>query len=289
MAASENPIAGINLLTKIQSTIVGAQTDATLSVPQELRELITKNEFGWVSNLSSKQEWSVSHSGLVLNSSSEAFISNQNAKLELEVDTTDDSTDNPTLVEIPRLDSIDVTLAAEMAETGALDKALWRFIRPAERSVQIDIEGSYLDPASDVGAVYEEIMAAKDAGNNLPFTFTLAGRTFSGDVAFGDMEIAAPGGAEDATISLSMASDDQVTKGGTAFDSSVSMIIDAFFNETEVDCAIEHHDGGSVVTGSTKYTGSGFFGEIALSVADGEEATIDATVEGNGALTRPTA
>ena len=281
--ASNEPIAGIRLLTKIGSTLVGAQTDATLNVPSELRELVTKDNFGWVSNLSGRQEWSVSHNGLVLNDSGSAFISNQQASLELEIG------DPAAYVEIPSLDSIGMTLTAEMANVGALDKPLWRYIRPAQRSAEFSIEGSYYDPASSNGEVYAAIMDAKDNSTRIPARFTIAGKTFTCDVAPGDLSITAPAAAEDVSISTSLASDGQVTEGGTAFDSAISMIIDAFFNETEASCAIEHHNDSGVVSGSTSYTGNGYFTSISISAQDGEEATMDAEIMGNGPLSRPQA
>ena len=102
------------------------------------------------------------------------------------------------------------------------------------------------------------------------------------------VEINAAAQGEDVTISVSMASDGQVTQGGTSFDSSVSMIIDAFFNETLANVALEYQDGGSAVSGSTTFTGSGYFTSVSISAADGEEATLDATIDGDGKLERST-
>jgi predicted secreted protein len=291
MAAPTQPIPGIKLLTLISSTIVGAQSDAVLNLSQELREIVTKNNFGWVNNLSGRQEWSVDHSGLLLDDSGNDFIANSNATLALEFDNGSGDGNQPEYHEIQRLDSIDMTLDAAVAQTGGLDQQLWRYIRPAERSMTIDIEGSYLDPAAspdDVGEEYKEIFARKDSGTVIPARFTIAGHTFESDVAIGDVEISASAQAEDVTISVSMASDGQVTQGGTSFDSSVSMIIDAFFNETLANVALEYQDGGSAVSGSTTFTGSGFFTSVSISAADGEEATLDATIDGDGPLTQST-
>lgn len=286
MAAPTEPIPGIRLLTLIGGTVVGAQTDATLSVPSELRELVTKNNYGWVSNLSGQQEWSVDHSGLVLNSSGEEFISNQNASLELEFD---DGGGTQEWHKIQHLDSIDLSLEAAIAETGGLDSELWRYIRPAQRSMSVDIEGSYLDPAADVGQEYQEIFTRKDNSERINARLTIAQKTFTADVAVGDVEISAQADSEDATISVSFASDGQVTEGGTDFDSSIEMILDAFFNETKASLAMEHHDQqGSAVTGSTTFTGDGYFTTIDISAAHGEEATLDATIDGDGPLNRGT-
>jgi len=292
MAVATEPIPGIKLLTLIGGTVVGAQEDATLSLPTELRELVTKNNFGWVSNLSGMQEWSVEHSGLLLNDSGDEFISNSNAKLELEFDNGSGDGSQPEYHTIQYLDSIDMSLEMGVGETGGLDKALWRYITPGERSMSIDLEGSYLDPNDDEGGVgeeYKELFARKDDGTRLPARFTIAGHEFQSSVAVGDIEITGSASSEDATISVSLASSGEVTQGGTSFDSAVSMIIDAFFNETLVTAAIEHQEDGSAVTGSTTFTGDGYFTSVSISAAHGEEATLDATMEGDGPLDQNTA
>jgi predicted secreted protein len=286
MAAPTTPISGIKLLTKVGSALIGAQTDATLSASQQLAELVTKDNFGWVSNLSGQQEWSVSHSGYVLDNSSEAFMSNQRASLTL---TIPDGAGGTMDVVIPYLDSIDMSLEAGLADTGGLDRPLWRYVRPAQRSVSIDIEGSYLDPAGDTdgGAVYDHIWTAKEQSLRIPAVFTVAGNTFTSDIAPGDLEITAPADAEDATISVTFASDGPVANAGTSFDSSVQAILDAFFQESEVTMRMEMQDQGTPVSGSTAYEGNGYFTSIGISVAAGDPATMDAELAGNGALTRP--
>lgn len=285
MAASENPIVGVNLLSKIGGTLIGAQTDASLSASQDLREAITKQNSGFIGHLSGKQDWSVSHSGLVLNDSGSKFIANGNGKLELDIP---DGSGGTQTVEVPRLSSIDLSLTQNLAETGGLDQPLWTYRRPAERSVGIDIEGSYLDPNSTIGAVYDEIWTAKDNSDVIPFTLTIASKTLTGSIAPGDLEIGASTGGEDATISVSFMADEQVTQGGTAFDSSVSMILDAFFNQTEISFAMEHQSSGTAVTGSTAYEGNGYLADASISIPDGEEVTMDANFNANGPLSRVT-
>jgi len=289
MAVATEPIPGIKLLTLIDGTVVGAQEEATLSIPTELRELVTKNNFGWVSNLSGMQEWSVEHSGLLLDDSGNEFISNSNASFALEFDNGSGDGNQPEYHTFQYLDSVDMTLEMGVGETGGLDKALWRYITPGEQSMSVDIEGSYLDPNASpdgVGEEYDEVFARKDSGERIPARFTLAGHTFESSVAVGDVEISATAESEDATISVSFASDGQVTQGGTSFDSAVSMIIDAFFNKTLVTASVAHREGGSTVTGSTIYSGDGYFTEVSISATQGEEATLDATVEGDGPLNR---
>ncbi|WP_251961577.1 hypothetical protein [Salinibacter ruber] len=285
MPASENALVGVNLLTLLNDTLIGAQTDASLSASQDLIEIITKQDSGFIEHLPGSQDWSVSHSGLILDDSGSKFVANGNAKLELEFD---DGSGTAAFHEVPRLSSLDLSFQQNLAETGGLDRELWTYRRPAERMMEVDIEGSYLDPASDLGDPYDEIWKAKENSRSVTAKMTVASRTFSCDLAPGDLEISAATGGEDATISLSFASDNEITTGGTAFDSSVSAIMDAFFNQASLNFALEQQEGGTAVSGSTTYTGTGYLDNADLSLADGEEATLDADFAGDGALSRST-
>jgi len=285
MPASENAITGVSLLTLLGNNLIGAQTEASLSASQNLIEVITKQDSGFIEHLSGKQDWSVSHSGLVLDENASKFVSNGNAKIELEFD---DGSGTVAYQEIPRLNTLDLSFSQNMAETGGLDRALWTYRRPAERMMEVDTEGSYVDPASDLGKTYDEILSAKDNSNNVTARITVASRKFECDLAPGDLEISASTGGEDATISLNFASDNEITKSGTSFDSSVSMIMDAFFDQSRLDFALENRDGGSAITGSTTFTGGGYLDSADISLEDGSEATLDAEFAGDGVLNRTT-
>jgi hypothetical protein len=257
-----------------------------------LREILLKsdaqgNATDWKARLSGEQEWSIDQEGLLANSDDEYDLANGNASLKMKVDTTDDGTDNPTFVEVPLLDSIDFTLTQELAETGGIDQPLWRYLRPAEREFAIDISGSYVEPTSSSGAVYDEMLKARDQGKNLPMELQVFGKTFSGDVALGDTTIEGSTGGESATIDMSMASDGELTTGGS-FGAGLDAIFAAFMNKAEVDVGMLHYDGSSPQAGTKKFTGSGYYSEIEISLSAGEEITSSGQVEGDGPLSMGT-
>ncbi|AFH22425.1 hypothetical protein OSG_eHP25_00020 [environmental Halophage eHP-25] len=287
MAAPTSPISGVTVITEINSTVVAAQTDATLSWPTEVREITTKNDYGWQASLPGMEEWTLEHSGLVINNSGDEFISNSNAKFEIEADFGSGLAWHT----IQYLDSIEATLETGIAETGGLDKSLARYIRPAQRSMSFDIEGSYLDPAASVGEEYNELFANRKSSDDVNVRLTFADKTFTGNANVGDVEFSFQGDSEDATVSVSFQSDGQITESGTDFGSGFELFMDAFFNQNSVNVALKHYnlDTFSAVTGSTTWTGSGYISTINLSAAHGEEATADVTVEGDGPLTQGTA
>ena len=287
MAVQTEPITGVYIASFLQGTKIGAQTDGTLTASQDVREIITKQNSGFIEHLSGKQDWSASHSGLALDDAGSKMIANGNASLELEFDDTDDGTENPNYHVVESLESIEASLQQNLAKTGGLDKELYTYRRPAERMIEVSTEGSYLDPASDPGAPYEEIWRAKDNADVVVARLTIGPQTYEMDLAPGEVEISAATGGEDATISVTFMSDGEVTRTGTAFDSSVSMILDAFFNQTLLTLALQHvDDAGAPVTGSTIYKGDAYLDTATLSVTDGEEITLDGEFSADGHLER---
>ncbi len=285
-----NEVVGVDVKTQLNDSLIGTQTGGSLSVSPDLREIIVKNEpsggpTDWKARLSGEQEWSVEHEGLLLDGEDNYDLANGNASLKLSVDTSDDGTDNASLIEVPSLDSIDFSLTQELAETGGLDEPLWRYLRPAEREFSIDISGSYIEPTTTDGevhgAIVDRVMAA--GGSSLGFELNVFGVTFTGDVALGDLELDAQTGGEDATLDLSMASDLALSKAGS-FGSGIEPMFAAFMNKSSVDVGMLHYDNNGPESGTKKFTGSGYYSEIEIAMADGEEVTTSGTVEGDGAL-----
>ena len=286
--ATDDAIVGVDLKVQKDGTLIGMQTDASLQVSPDMKEIIVKNTPGggptdWKARLPGKQEWSMDHENLVLDQSDEKGIADPNATLKMEVDTTDDSTDNPTLVEVPLLDSIDFQLTQELAEIGGLDQPLWRYLRAAEREFMVELSGTLVEPTSDGGAVYKELEEARDNRVALPFELDVFGKTFSGDTWIGDVSRQASTGGEDATIDMTLQSELGLTTNGS-FGSSVDPIFTAFMNKDTVDMGMLHYAGQSPETGTRKLSGTGYYSEISISLESGEPISMSGTVEGDGPL-----
>ena len=261
---------GVNALVSLDNTEIGAQSSASLSIPQELRELITKQQNDFVSHLSGKQEWALSNSSFVLSDTDgEAFISNGRAKLELSDD------DGTTYVEMPRLNSIDLSLTQNLADVGALDLPLWRYIRPAERSWTVEVDGTYFDADEEPLAM---ILAAKENRERLDARLTVDNLELEGRIAMGDQDIEASTGGESTNITLEFGGDGELTRAAGALDSSIDILLDGFFDKKEFDVLFEIEDVGDI------YDGSGYTETVGISLVDGEEATIEIDIAGNGPI-----
>lgn len=277
-----NTSTGVNTILELDSTIIGAQTSATLDVPQELRELITKQENGFISHLSGKQEWSVSNSSFILNTNSDAFISTGNAQLELSVD------GGTTYDVMPRLDSIEIELTQNLAEEGGLDRPLWRYLNPAERGWTMEIEGAYFEPEEDDGVggtentVFGDLLENKgligSSDTTVMARLTIDQMTLEGDVALGDMSIEGETGGEKTTLTLSFGGDGELIKSGTPVDPSIDKLFEGYFDSTEYTVIFDVGDLDHT------YEGTGYLDTLTVSLTDGEEATIEVDIAGNGPI-----
>jgi len=265
---------GVNVLLQLSGTRYAAQTDATLNIPQELREIITKTENNWISHLSGKQEWSVSQDSYYIDADDEAYIANGRIKMRVDVGTAG----SPDFVEFARLTSIDLNLTQNLAEVSPLDRPLWRYLRPAERMWTVDIEGNYYD---EDGEALNKVFEAKDARERLDLELDYDGRVISGTVATGDFELSASTGGESAAFTLSLGGDGVLTEG-TSTGSASDAALDLFFNQTLETVNIE------LIDEANWFEGQAYVGDLTISATEGEEPTISFDLQGSGPSDRIT-
>lgn len=294
MAAKDNAVVGVDLKTQLNSSLIALHTSSSLNISPELVDIIVKadaqgNPTDWARRIQGVAEWSTEHEGPLANqSATQAKVSDGNMSLKLEVDTTDDATDNPTLVEIPLLDSVDFSLTQELAEVGGMSMAsepLWRYVQPDTRDFEISLTGTYVEPTSSDGGVHEAMLeqVLDRATDQLPFELTILGVTFSGEVEIGDVNVNAETGGENAEIDLTLAANSDLTKNGS-FESSLEAAFTAFMNKSSVNVGMLHYDGSSPESGTKKLTGTGYYTDLSISLSRGEPITASGTVEGDGAL-----
>lgn len=293
--STSNSVVGVDLKTQLNSSLIALHTSSSLNVSPELQDIIVKadssgNPTDWARRIQGVAEWSAEHSGPLAGSgSTEPKVSDPNMSMKLELDVTDDSTSNPQLVTIPLLESVDFNLTQEIAQTGGMSEALWRYIRPDTRDYELSLSGTYVEPTA-TEVPYDEILdkLLDRNTNNVPFELNVLGVTFTGDVEIGDASISAETGGESATIDLTLSANSDLTKSGS-FESSIEAAFSAFMNKNSVDVGMLHYDGSSPETGTTKLTGSGYYSELNISMSRGEPIEVDGTVEGDGPLSKGTA
>lgn len=282
MPAPTEPVSGIRSLIKIDNTLVGMQTDATLNLPTENVEIVTKNNFGWSETLPGVTDWSLDLSNLAVDTAGNAFISNDTEnRCQLEIDIAG----TPTIV--PKLESLEFTLSQATEKRSTLDSGLVQGIFLGERSMSLSASAQYIDPEAADGAALAEILRARDAAERVGFTLTVDQYELSGTISIGDLSFSSGAEAAPMMVDISANSTGEVTTGGTDLHTSVSMLLAAFFSQTAVTAGMELDDGaGSTITGSTKYEGSGYATEISFSASAEDAASMDTTIEGDGALSQ---
>lgn len=268
-----NPVetVGVDAVLELDGDIVAAQTDATLTIPTELREIITKEEDNFVRHLSGKQEWSISQDVFFLDDEDDVFIGNQ--KVELRID---DGTDTDTFEAFPRLTDITLTLTQNLAEVSSLDRELWRFLRPAERLWIIEAEGNWYDPKDNN---LEQVLDAKDDRERLTIELDFGPYTFEGEVAVGDFEVSGETGGESAATSFTFGGDKELGYTGPSGGASGDLL-DIWFDQAEPDVVFQFQ--GNDIW----FVGSAFAGELSISVTEGEEPVTSMSLEGNGPIER---
>jgi len=293
MANGDSAVVGVDMKTRLNDSLIALHTSSTLNISPELVDLIVKADASgtptdWARRIQGVAEWSAEHEGPIAGQSdTKPQVSDPNMSFKLEVDPTDSGT--PSLIEVPLLDSLDLSLEQELAPTGGMSNPLWRFIRPDTRDYTIDLSGTYVEPTSDDGGVYEASLEKllSRSTDNLPFELQVLGVTLSGEVEIGDSSIEAETGGESATIDMSLSANSDLTKSGS-FESSIEAAFNAFMNKNSVDVGMLHYDGSSPETGTTKLTGSGYYSELNISLGRGEEITVEGTIEGDGPLSMGT-
>jgi len=278
-------ISGINMLVAVDGTAVVAQSNATLTSSSELAEAVDKNT-NFVPKNSGDQDWNLSYEGQVTDDTGKHALTNGNAGLDVKVDATDDATENPVFETVPGLQSLTLSMEQELQETApGIDKDP-NFVnrKPLRRDWTVDAEGHYYDPADE--AIYQAIHDARDAGNNLDSELTVMGLTFAGSIAADEMEIGA-GSDENASYSLSFGGSGSLTKSGSA-ESTISSLLDLYFNQSTATAYLRHEDDSGVVTGSTAWNGSAYISSLEIELSRNEHPSLSAEFAGDGALSRTT-
>jgi hypothetical protein len=289
--STQGSVVGVDLKTQLNSSLIALHTSSSLNISPSLADIIVKADGSgsptdWARRVQGVAEWSTEHEGpLAGQSSTEAKVADPNMSMKLELDTGS----GPSLVEIPLLDSVDFSLTQEIAETGGLDKPLWRYIRPDTRDYEISLSGTYVEPTSSNGAPYDVTLdkVLSRSTDNIPFELEVLGATLSGKVEIGDTTLEAETGGEDAQIDMTLSANSDLTKSGS-FGSSIEAAFTAFMNKSSVDVGMLHYSGDAPESGTVKLTGSGFYSELNISMSRGEPITVDGTVEGDGPLSKGT-
>lgn len=280
MPAPSDPLSGIHAIVTAGGTKVGAQTDANLNLPAETVEIATKNDFGWQDSLPGVRDWSLDTGNLLKDTNSEPFVSNDQAdRTSVAIAGTN----------IPKLTSVDVTLTQETEQVSTHSDGLAQSLYLGERSMELSVEGLYIDPAASSSQI-QTFLDMRSNADRKSMTVTIDQFTLSGSFALSDFSPMDGASAEASPISFSatFSSDGEITTGGTDLDSSVMTAFDAFFNQTKTTSLLELHEGGSAIVDSTAYEGDGYFTEVSFSAEAESEASMSATIEGDGPITTTT-
>lgn len=280
-------IAGINMVAVQGGTAIIDQTSATLTSTPELAESVVKNT-NFPNRLSGDQEWTLSLETQIPDESAQDALVNGQAGLDVEVDTTDDSTDNPTLQTVPGVQSLTLSLDQELTEVppGIDEPTGWTYYVPLRQSYEVEIEGHYYDPSNSSAGIYDALHEARENGNAVPGEVKVLGVTMEGDLVADDFELSA-GTDDPATQTLPFMGSGTLSQSST-FESSIESLLNLFFTQSSATVGLQHEDGGSVVSGSTLWDGSAFLSSAEITLERNSFPTLSAELQGTGQLSRTT-
>lgn len=282
MAAPTDQVPGVNILTKANGTLVGGQTDATLEVTSNLQEVEGKSAGFFNKSIAGFDEWTLSADNAHTGSGGDHVIGkNGNVKVDLTAE------GGSTAETLQGLQELDLSLESDFEEVQTFQTASWKEFIVTGQTLDLSLTADYFDPAAANGAAHDLVLAAQENDELLQLSLTFGALTISGDIRPSDWSLSAPGDNSIATFEPSFRHEGAISHSGTV-DGGLDAILDAYFNRNTVSNLLEYQEGGTAVTGATKYEGDGYVSSIELSGSQGEPLDFNYEIQGDGALTRAT-
>ena len=282
MAAPSNEVVGVNLLAKYGGTLIGGQTDLSLEKSVNLQEVEDKQSGFFGDSIPGFRETQISADNAYTGSGGDHLLGeNDNVEVELT------SQDGNTTEVVQGLQEMTCTLESDLVEVQTFQSADAKEYRVAGQSLDLSLSGQYFDPQATDGAGHDLILSAEEAGEILTLTLTFGALSISGDIRPEDWTLSAPAGNETATFDSTFRHEGAITHSGTV-DGGLDAGIDAWFNRGTVSALVEYQEGGSAVSGATKYEGSAYVSTLELAGTQGEPLDLNFDLEVTGGLTRNT-
>jgi len=282
MAAPTNEIVGVNVLAKANGTLIGGQTDLSLEKSVNLQEVEDKAAGFFGKSIPGFKETQVSLDNAYTDDGGEHLLGeNDNVQVELT------SQDGSTTEVVQGLQEMTCTLESDLVEVQTFQSVDAKEYRVAGQSLDLSLSGQYFDPEATGGAGHDLILSAEEKDELLALSLTFGALTISGDIRPSDWTLDAPAGNETATFDSTFRHEGVITHSGTV-DGGLDAGIDAWFNRNTVSLLVEYQEGGTAVSGATKYEGSAFVSTLELSGTQGEPLDLNYDLDVTGGLTRGT-
>jgi len=282
MAAPSNEVVGVNVLTKYGGTLVGGQTDLSLEKSVNLQEVEDKEAGFFGNSIPGFKESQISLDNAYTGTGGEHLLGkDDNVKVELT------SEDGNTTETVQGLQEMTCTLESDLTEVQTFQSVDAKEYRVAGQSLDLSLSGQYFDPEATDGAGHDLILSAEESGEYLTLALTFGALTIEGDIRPEDWTLQAPAGNETATFDSNFRHEGVITHSGS-IDGGLDAAIDAWFNRNTLSLLVEYQEGGSTVTGATKYESSAFVSTLELSGTQGEPLNLNQDLEVTGGLTRGT-
>lgn len=277
MAATTTVRSSVDFLLHAGGSSIGFGTGGTLTLNQALNDSSSDAATNWQVRTAGARSWSLQADGII-NESGTILTGHDSGGTPLSV------TIGGTALK--GITSAEVALSCDVAEVVNSTTGLDRALDSAARSLSLTIQGDYYDPlgtgAGALDDILDELLGTTTAGlatvltvGGVSLTFTARPTTASVVKSAGDI----------LKNGLTLVSTGAVTNGTTGLDTGTSALLTAFFT-TAAAGSVTVLCSGADDSGNAEYTGSAIPSAINISVPYAGNATVSATLEGTGALTK---
>lgn len=272
MAAQTTVLNGNDFLLKLGGNTIGGGMDAELSIEQALEDVTNDTAPNWRKLLESTRQWGLTFSSMYLEDSEE--INGEDLAITVGGVALKGLTQASLRISVATSDVVNTTTGYD------------RTVAPKTRSVTLDVEFDYYDPAGTGAGGYEtllkQVLGEEAGGVAVALAFGASGG-FSGNAKPANVNISKTQGSH-VTGSLTLEFSGVVTNATTDTDTGFTALLTALFGAGAVSSVTALL--GTSVADNTEYTGTAYPTEITISIPYVGRVDVSGTLTGSGALTR---
>lgn len=277
MPAPTTPQVGIEFLLKVAATLIGGCNAGTLKITPEVEGVVHKGAARFQRRFVGTRQWEITYGGLYLAGGAEV------SSLALTLDAN-------TLAAVKK---VSLDLALETAARADESTAGWRVLSPTTRSVEIAIEGNYIDPAAAGQTALSNTLTdllTPASDTETAAVLSLGDVNLSGAFKVSDFQMSQPV-ADFVPYTLALQSHGAIALDGVGTtDAGLAALLNAIFANapTALTALIEVQDAAlaGALAGATQYTGSVYPTSLKLEFETGKSIKMSGTLMGSGALNK---
>lgn len=274
MPAPQTTIPSVDVAIKAGGNIVGATTGGTLTASQASDEAVHDGAASWTDFTTGTRSWSVQAEGILDKTGGSLITGHDDGTAPLSVTAGGNA--------VKGLTEAQLTLSQNLAEIVNATTGLTRTLNPTRRSAELALSFDYYDPlatgSEGFKALQDRLIGVADGALAVVFgvgglELSFQGRPSTSTLTKSTEDILKAG--------LTIAVAGAITDGSSGLGAGLTALLAAYFGRTPLTVLV-----GTTTADASEYSGSAYVSQVGLTVPFAGQATVSATLEGSGALTR---